>query len=321
MLQNFYSNGKLLLTGEYAVLDGGLSLALPTKYGQSLNISKIDKSVLLWKSVDSEGHIWFECEFDLKDFEKPLYISSSNKKHSPEKQSFSVPSQEGNTRKTLLKILLEAKKLNPDFLKSDTGFEIITQLTFPRDWGLGSSSTLINNIAQWAKIDAFKLLWNAFSGSGYDIACAQHKTPITYKVKDKNPAITRIKFNPNFKDNLYFVYLNKKQNSREGIDRYKNIEKDISKFLIDISEITEQIIACKSLNEFENLIDLHENLVSKIIGLPKVKDQFFSDYSGSIKSLGAWGGDFVLATGNKSTPSYFKAKGYPTILPYNVIIL
>jgi mevalonate kinase len=29
---NFYSNGKLLLTGEYLVLDGAKSLALPTKF-------------------------------------------------------------------------------------------------------------------------------------------------------------------------------------------------------------------------------------------------------------------------------------------------
>ena len=34
--QKFYGNGKLLLTGEYFVLDGALSLALPTKFGQNL---------------------------------------------------------------------------------------------------------------------------------------------------------------------------------------------------------------------------------------------------------------------------------------------
>ena len=36
--QSYYSNGKLLITGEYAVLDGALSLALPTKFGQELNV-------------------------------------------------------------------------------------------------------------------------------------------------------------------------------------------------------------------------------------------------------------------------------------------
>ena len=38
----------------------------------------------------------------------------------------------------------EIRKLNPDFLHLDSGFVIKTNLTFPRDWGLGSSSTLIN---------------------------------------------------------------------------------------------------------------------------------------------------------------------------------
>ena len=36
MKKTFYSNGKLLITGEYVVLDGAKALALPTKYGQNL---------------------------------------------------------------------------------------------------------------------------------------------------------------------------------------------------------------------------------------------------------------------------------------------
>ena len=31
----FYSNGKLLITGEYVILDGALSLAVPSLLGQS----------------------------------------------------------------------------------------------------------------------------------------------------------------------------------------------------------------------------------------------------------------------------------------------
>jgi hypothetical protein len=51
------------------------------------------------------------------------------------------------------------------------GYNITTHLNFPKKWGLGTSSTLINNIAQWLQIDAFTLLNNSFGGSGYDIAC------------------------------------------------------------------------------------------------------------------------------------------------------
>ena len=33
-----YSNGKLLISGEYVILDGALSLAVPTLFGQYLEI-------------------------------------------------------------------------------------------------------------------------------------------------------------------------------------------------------------------------------------------------------------------------------------------
>ncbi len=51
-MQNFYSRGKLLLTGEYVVLDGALALALPTKFGQSLKVQPIDSQNIFWKSID-----------------------------------------------------------------------------------------------------------------------------------------------------------------------------------------------------------------------------------------------------------------------------
>ena len=56
-MQTFYSNGKLLITGEYVVLDGALSLALPTKFGQSLIIESINDQKLVWKSFDEKEEI------------------------------------------------------------------------------------------------------------------------------------------------------------------------------------------------------------------------------------------------------------------------
>ncbi len=50
MRQTFYSNGKLLLTGEYLVLDGAKALALPTKMGQNLQVVTHDKPTISWKS-------------------------------------------------------------------------------------------------------------------------------------------------------------------------------------------------------------------------------------------------------------------------------
>ena len=39
--QTFYGHGKLLLTGEYAVLDGAKALSIPTRFGQSLEVTSI----------------------------------------------------------------------------------------------------------------------------------------------------------------------------------------------------------------------------------------------------------------------------------------
>lgn len=43
------ANGKLLLTGEYLVLDGALSLAFPTRKGQTLLAKKSEKKGFFWK--------------------------------------------------------------------------------------------------------------------------------------------------------------------------------------------------------------------------------------------------------------------------------
>ena len=72
---------------------------------------------------------------------------------------------------------------------------------------------------------------------------------------------------------------------------------------------------------FETLIFRHEEILSKLINLPTIKSTIFSDYSGAIKSLGAWGGDFILVTGSPNDMNYFKEKGYQTIIAYCDMIL
>lgn len=302
MVKSYYSNGKLLITGEYGVLDGALSLAVPTKYGQSLVVEVNDSTILKWISIDELGRIWFEGDFDLKN-------------------NTSISTTDSQTAETLLKILREAKKMNPEFLANATGYRATTTLDFPRNWGLGSSSTLINNIAQWAKVNPFKLLWNSFPGSGYDIACAIYDTPILYQLKDRNPSIKTVSFNPSFKNHVYFVHLNKKQNSREGISAYRNSDFDKDQFIFEQTELSSKIAECDTLEEFQRLIFQHETIVGAILKEAPIKQKYFSDYTGTIKSLGAWGGDFVMAVGPENTTLYFKNKGYHTIIPYQDMVL
>ncbi|WP_109851371.1 GYDIA family GHMP kinase [Aquimarina sp. AU58] len=307
MKKSFYSHGKLLLTAEYLVLDGACALALPTKKGQWLLIEENDSSQIIWKSFDEEGHCWFETNLTLED--------------NTFKQTQDT-SEENNIATILIDILNAAKELNPNFLSSGKGYRIESRLEFHKEWGLGSSSTLINNIAQWAKVNAFTLLEKSFGGSGYDIACAQHDSPILYKRNEGNPTVKAASFDPPFKENIFFIYLNQKQDSKASIKHYQALPlKDFDNAEVAINEITSKILDCSTLDEFNTLLDLHEEIISKIIKTPTVKSTLFPDYPDSIKSLGGWGGDFVLVTGNSSEMEYFKKKGYHTILPYAEMIL
>ena len=297
----FYSNGKLLITGEYFVLNGALSLALPTVYGQYLEINDNDSNIINWKSYNNDKEIWFECEMDKDNLD---ILDCSSKEIS----------------KIIKELISYIREKETNFLKLN-GSTINTQLTFDKNWGLGSSSTLINNISKLSGVDPYELNDKFFNGSGYDIACAESKSSLLYRLYDDKKEITKIDFNPPFKDKLYFVYLNKKQNSLDEIIDFK--EKVNSKIGIsEISEITKRIILCKDQSEFNSLIREHENIISKLISKEKIKDKLFDDFNGEIKSLGAWGGDFILASSNESeTKKYFKNKGFNFIFEFDKLIL
>lgn len=288
-----------MLTGEYVVLDGATALAIPTKYGQSLEVQVSEKEGIHWKSFDEKGAIWFEEIFNLSAFE------------------YSKP--ENSTSKTLSGILKQARFLNPSFLTDSKGISISTKLDFPRNWGLGTSSTLINNIAQWSNVDAFELLKTSFGGSGYDIAAAQNNSPILYKLKNGRPEFKQIHLSWDFTDKLFFVHLNKKQDSKKGIAHYRKATVD-EKTVQRISDISNKLLVCYSVTDFEKLMNAHEQIISEIVKLPTIKQQLFNDYSGTIKSLGAWGGDFVLVTGNKNDWDYFEKKGFGTIISFKQML-
>ncbi len=294
----FSSNGKLLLTAEYVVLDGAKALALPTTYNQQLEITETKTSKIIWQSFDENKHVWYTDEIKISDILKTDYSS------------------ENEITLRLIQIFKAIHILNPIFFKSTEGFNIKTYQNFNRKWGLGTSSTLINNIATWAKIDAYKLLEMTFGGSGYDIACAQNDFAITYQLSDKVPQVESVLFNPRFKDNIYFVYLNQKQNSRDGILNYRKQKHNLKTSISEINAITQAMITSNNLSEFENLVFNHEKIISKVINKKPIKELLFSDYTGNVKSLGAWGGDFVMVTSEQNPEEYFRAKGFNTIIPY-----
>lgn len=98
--QTFYSNGKLLLTGEYVVLDGAKALAVPTRFGQNLIVKKGNNKQINWISFDSDESIWFQDNIAFSDI-KNKHLSESD--HS--------------VKNTLIEILHQAFIQNPDFFK------------------------------------------------------------------------------------------------------------------------------------------------------------------------------------------------------------
>jgi mevalonate kinase len=307
MHTNYHGNGKLLLSGEYYVLDGALALALPTNVGQKLKVSyaSSEHRVLHWKSYDNDGQLWFEAKFDVDTFEcLDNYVSQKSL--------------------VLQKILRVARVLSKNFLRANQYVLVETYLEFPRLWGLGSSSTLIYNIAKWANVNAFELLFKTMGGSGYDIACADAEKAILYeKPKIGTPQATEVVFNPPFKDKIYFVYLDKKQSSQEGIDYYKSLSQQKDELVKKLTTITHKFLQVQTLAEFDELIREHETLIAQSLKMQRVKDTLFADYWGEIKSLGAWGGDFILVTSEKSkveTQQYFHEKGLLVFLGYEELI-
>lgn len=295
----------MLLTGEYAVLDGAKALGLPTRKGQHLVVKRTTSSDLIWESLDEHGKPWFESTISLFDF-------------SP------VNTTDEHVSSYLQKLLKNAVRLNSEFLSQWNGFKIETRLEFPLDWGLGSSSTLIYLVAEWAEVNPLMLYFKTEDGSGYDVACAFADGPVEYINTPDEVSYTEVDFKPSFHKDLYFVYLGAKQDSRAGIRDYLKAVKNKSSLVKGITQITEDIRSTSSLANFENLLESHEEMIASHTGFKRVKQTRFNDYWGTVKSLGAWGGDFVLATSTKgleATQDYFNNKGCVTVVPYKEMVL
>jgi len=305
--QYYYGHGKLLLTGEYFVLDGATGLALPTTVGQSMGVrySQSFNPKLTWKSFDVKGNLWLEATFEFWHFN----ILDEN------------PTDEVVF---LQKVLREARAQNKHFLREGQDVYVETRLGFPLSWGLGSSSTLIYNIAQWAYISPFELLFKTHGGSGYDIACAGSDGPIVYELEKAGPKYGPVTFYPEFHEDLYFVYLGKKKDSREAIEYFKSKQPFPRDVVREVSALSREMLEAKSLDEFEHLLRSHEQLLSSQLGLPSVKEERFSDFDGEVKSLGAWGGDFVIVTcrhEEERLKAYFEGKGLDVVIPFSELIL
>ena len=294
---DYYSCGKLLITAEYLVLKGAKGLAMPTKYGQKLSIKKNRKKYIAWEAYTCDNEKWIDCKFDLN-----FKLLKSKKT----KTEFVY---------SLSKLLKNINLLSPGF--AGEGLNISTNLEFKRNWGLGSSSTLINNVSNWLNINPYELLKTTYNGSGYDIAVANSKKSIFFQKKGDTNEITPARFSPPFKDNLFFIHLNKKVNSQKEVTKFLNQKNEYKDDILKINSLGEMLVKEKNQKIFNEMVKEHEEIISKIISKKPIQKVIFKDFCGQIKSLGSWGGDFILASGDTETPNYFSKKGYNIIIPFS----
>lgn len=301
----FYASGKLLLSSEYFILDGAEGLAIPTVYGQRMEVTNLPSvaNTLYWKAFTSTKTLWLDLVFDTRTLQSTT--------DSKEAQMLSL-------------ILQKIREQQPDFLLSNSDVEVATYLEFPNAWGLGSSSTLLACIAQWLNIDWYRLLKATIGGSGYDVACGLAKTPVLYSIEAERPLVKSVAFHPEFSEQIFFAYLGKKQLSSQGIQHYKDTAQDKVAIAKRLTAITTAMLNCIELSAFETLLEEHEYIISNALGIERVQQSLFPDYWGKVKSLGAWGGDFVLLTNNKAEKelrSYLQQKNIDVVFSFNELIL
>lgn len=296
-----YSPGKLMLTSEYFAVDGTLVLAVPTKLGQEFFFEEKQdgQSLIFWEAYH-QNKPWLKAVIDYKKWQ----ILETNITTSAE---------------FILKTLKNVQNLSETKFKINDSYFLKTNLQFPSDYGLGSSSTLMNNLAEWSNINPFQLNTLSLGGSGYDIAVANAKSAVLFRNK---PEIhfEKVNYNPPFKDQLIFIHLNQKQDSREGINHYKSKNKS-QEMVSGFSNLTKKILICDELENFSQLMMLHEQRISKFIEIPTVKTLYFNDCPTFVKSLGAWGGDFVMSSKFEGFQDYFSGKGFTTIFEWGDLIL
>ena len=290
-----------MLTSEYFAVDGALVLAVPTKLGQEFFFEEKQdgQSLIFWEAYH-QNKPWLKAVIDYKKWQ----ILETNITTSAE---------------FILKTLKNVQNLSETKFKINDSYFLKTNLQFPSDYGLGSSSTLMNNLAEWSNINPFQLNTLMLGGSGYDIAVANAKSAVLFRNK---PEIhfEKVNYNPPFKDQLIFIHLNQKQDSREGINHYKSKNKS-QEMVSGFSNLTKKILICDELENFSQLMMLHEQRISKFIEIPTVKTLYFNDCPTFVKSLGAWGGDFVMSSKFEGFQDYFSGKGFTTIFEWGDLIL
>jgi len=294
------ARGKLLISAEYMVLHGSQALAIPLNKGQSLQrMNSGIRTRFSWKAFH-EQDLWFEAEFN--PFTLAI-VSTSD----PRKAAY---------LQGLLRAVID---VNPIFQKELCEWDVETRLDFSPAWGWGSSSTLTALLARWAGIDPLDLHFRISHGSGYDVACALADSAIVYGLREDGPQARAVPFHPSFADQLYFVWLGSKQPTSPHLAEMNGRITPDTKDVHHFTALTQGMLKSRQLSEFRMFMEEHEARLSELIGMERVAQTRFPGLQGSVKSLGAWGGDFVMVATEqdpKALYNYLDEIGFRTRFRY-----
>jgi mevalonate kinase len=333
----FHANGKLLITGEYLVLDHALALALPLCFGQTMHLEPIPEPVIRWKSTGPAG-TWLEGDLDIENLEvinDPIQDSDSQAKLN-----------------YVCMLLKTARSLSPGFLHSEFripksqfgvpnlefgvgsselgGISVEIHANYPLEWGLGSSSTLISLIAQWAGVDGFRLFREVSKGSGYDVVSATQTSAFYYRLKPVENSnlnefpyeVLPVAVGNAIRNYAYFGYLGNKQDSSTEVKNYLRQAKTNPEMVQKISDLTKLICQAENLDELIQYVNAHERILAEIIRKQTIGHERFNNLPFAVKSLGAWGGDFAMfvsGLGFEETKSILESRGVTPLFSYQNI--
>lgn len=297
-IEPVFSRGKVMLAGEYFVLMGSKAIALPLQFGQHLEATFVESGPheVLWKTFQGESQI-MEFNFSMADI--------TQRKYNPE----------GN-RGYVLKLLRAARRANPEFLSSEGLTIVETRIDTALKNGLGMSSSLISNLGYLANVDPFRLNRMVSKGSGYDVAAARASGSIVYQKGCSEPVIQQIDLPSQISSQLFLVHLNKKENTDTSISLYLRLLRNKRKAFVEMNTIIDAMLMSREIKEFGLLMEKHDAFLSKVLNRKSVKELYFDDFEGWIKSSGAWGGDYILAAteaGESDVKAYFGEKGFKSV--------
>jgi hypothetical protein len=116
---------------------------------------------------------------------------------------------------------------------------------------------------------------------------------IFYQIEGKQHVIQESSSGKALNRYSYFASLGNKQDTVKEIESFLENKSFTSGDLARISELSELICHAEAYDDLCRLVNEHEKIIGRILKRKPVASGF-NGFPGTVKSLGAWGGDFAM---------------------------